>query len=195
MSRIGKKPIPLPSGVKVAIGEQLEVTGPKGKLMVPIPAGITVEQAGGKLEIKRASDQHAALHRLTRALAANAVQGVSTGFVRELDIVGIGYRADVKGQVATFTLGYSHPIEVLLPPGIDLKIDKQTHLTLSGYDRQMIGQVAANIDALRKPAPYKNKGIRYTGEALRKKELKARTSMGFPLDRLDGLAMAAHTQL
>ena len=169
MSRIGKKPIPLPSGVKVAIGEQLEVTGPKGKLMVPIPAGITVEQAGGKLEIKRASDQHAALHGLTRALAANAVQGVSAGFVRELDIVGIGYRADVKGQVATFTLGYSHPIEVLLPPGVDLKIDKQTHLTLSGYDRQMLGQVAANIRALRKPDPYKNKGIRYTGEALRKK--------------------------
>ena len=169
MSRIGKKPIPLPSGVKIAIGEQLEVTGPKGKLMVPIPAGITIEQAGGKLEIKRASDQHAALHGLTRALAANAVQGVSTGFVRELDIVGIGYRADVKGQVATFTLGYSHPIEVLLPPGVDLKIDKQTHLTLSGYDRQMLGQVAANIRGLRKPDPYKNKGIRYTGEALRKK--------------------------
>ena len=169
MSRIGKKPIPLPSGVKVAIGEQLEVSGPKGKLMVPIPAGITVEQAGGKLEIKRASDDHAALHGLTRALAANAVQGVSTGFVRELDIVGIGYRSDVKGQVATFTLGYSHPIEVLLPPGIDLKIDKQTHLVLSGYDRQLLGQVAANIRALRKPDPYKNKGVRYTGEALRKK--------------------------
>jgi len=169
MSRIGKKPIPLPSGVKVAIGEQLEVTGPKGKLMVPIPAGITVEQAGGKLEVKRASDDHAALHGLTRALAANAVQGVSTGFVRELDIVGIGFRADVKGQVATFTLGYSHPIEVLLPPGIDLKIDKQTHLVLSGYDRQLLGQVAANIRGLRKPDPYKNKGIRYTGESLRKK--------------------------
>jgi large subunit ribosomal protein L6 len=169
MSRIGRKPIPLPSGVKVAIGEQLEVTGPKGKLTVPIPAGITIEQAAGKLEIKRASDEHAALHGLTRALAANAVQGVSTGFVRELDIVGIGYRADVKGQIATFTLGYSHPIEVLLPPGIDLKIDKQTHLVLSGYDRQLLGQVAANIRALRKPDPYKNKGIRYTGEALRKK--------------------------
>lgn len=169
MSRIGRKPIPLPSGVKVAIGEQLEVTGPKGKLTVPIPAGITIEQAAGKLEIKRASDEHAALHGLTRALAANAVQGVSAGFVRELDIVGIGYRADVKGQIATFTLGYSHPIEVLLPPGIDLKIDKQTHLVLSGYDRQLLGQVAANIRALRKPDPYKNKGIRYTGEALRKK--------------------------
>jgi large subunit ribosomal protein L6 len=169
MSRIGKKPIPLPSGVKVAIGEQLEVTGPKGKLTVPIPAGITIEQGQGKLEIKRASDDHAALHGLTRALAANAVQGVSGGFTRELDIVGIGYRADVKGKIATFTLGYSHPIEFLLPDGVDMKIDKQTHLVLSGFDRQLLGQVAANIRALRKPDPYKNKGIRYTGEVLRKK--------------------------
>jgi large subunit ribosomal protein L6 len=169
MSRIGKKPIPLPSGVKVQIGEHLEVTGPKGKLTVPIPDGITVEQADGKLEVKRASDDHAALHGLTRALAANAVRGVSAGFTRELDIVGIGYRADVKGNIATFTLGYSHPIEVLLPPGIEMKIDKQTHLVLTGYDRQMLGQVAANIRALRKPDPYKNKGVRYTGEVLRKK--------------------------
>ena len=169
MSRIGKKPIPLPSGVKIAIGEQLEVTGPKGKLTVPIPPGISVEHANGGLEVKRSGDEHAALHGLTRALAANAVLGVSTGFTQELDIVGIGYRADVKGKVATFTLGYSHPIEVLLPDSVDLKIDKQTHLVLSGHDRQMLGQVAANIRALRKPDPYKNKGIRYTGEALRKK--------------------------
>ncbi len=169
MSRIGKKPIPLPGGVKVQIGEQLEVTGPKGKLTVPMPAGITAEQTDGRLELKRDSDEHAALHGLTRALAANAVQGVSGGFTRELDIVGIGYRADVKGKVATFTLGYSHPIEFLLPDGIDMKIDKQTHLVLSGYDRQLLGQVAANIRALRKPDPYKNKGIRYTGELLRKK--------------------------
>jgi large subunit ribosomal protein L6 len=169
MSRIGKKPIPLPSGVKINVGEQLEVTGPKGKLLVPIPAGITFEQSPGKLEVKRDADEHAALHGLTRALAANAVQGVSGGFTRELDIVGIGYRADVKGNLATFTLGYSHPIEVLLPPGVELKIDKQTHLVLSGYDRQLLGQVAANIRALRKPDPYKNKGVRYTGEALRKK--------------------------
>src|SRR5437868_11642418 len=130
MSRIGKKPITLPSGVKISVGDQLEVTGPKGKLMVPIPAGITFEQSPGKLELKRASDDHAALHGLTRALAANAVQGVSTGFTRELDIVGIGYRADVKGKVATFSLGYSHPIEFMLPDGVDLKIDKQTHLVL-----------------------------------------------------------------
>ncbi len=169
MSRIGKKPIPLPSGVKVQIGETLEVTGPKGKLTVPIPQGVTIEQADGRLEVKRASDSYAALHGLTRALAANAVHGVSAGFVRELDIVGIGYRADVKGRIATFTLGYSHPIEVLLPEGVDMKIDKQTHLVLSGHDRQLLGQVAADIRSLRKPDPYKNKGIRYTGEALRKK--------------------------
>jgi large subunit ribosomal protein L6 len=169
MSRIGKKPIPLPSGVKIEIGEQLQVTGPKGTLTVPIPHGISFEQSAGVLNVKRDSDNHAALHGLTRALAANAVQGVSTGFTRELDIVGIGYRADVKGKIATFTLGYSHPIEVMLPDGVDMKIDKQTHLVLTGYDRQMLGQVAANMRALRKPDPYKNKGVRYTGEALRKK--------------------------
>src|SRR5512142_1767158 len=173
MSRIGKKPIPLPSGVKVQIGEQLQVTGPKGTLTVPIPPGITIEQADGRLDIKRALDDYAAVHGLTRALAANAVQGVSTGFTRELDIVGIGYRADVKGRIATFTLGYSHPIEVLLPDGIDLKIDKQTHLVLSGFDKQVLGQVAANIRALRPPDPYKQKGVRYTGEMLRKKAGKA----------------------
>ena len=169
MSRVGKKPIPLPSGVKVEIGDHLKVTGPKGTLHVPIPAGIRIEQKNGVLELLRESDDHAALHGLTRALASNAIVGVSAGFTRELDIVGIGYRADVKGRVAIFTLGYSHVIEVMLPEGIDLKIDKQTHLVLSGHDRQLLGQVAANIRALRKPDPYKNKGIRYTGEVLRKK--------------------------
>jgi len=169
MSRVGKKPIPLPKGVKISVGDQLQVEGPKGKLTVPIPQGISIEQADGTLHIKRESDQQAALHGLTRALAANAVQGVSSGFVRELDIVGIGYRADIKGRIAIFTLGYSHPIELMLPDGVDLKIDKQTHLILSSFDRQLLGQVAANIRSLRKPDPYKNKGIRYTGEALRKK--------------------------
>jgi large subunit ribosomal protein L6 len=169
MSRVGKKPIPLPKGVKISVGDHLQVEGPKGKLTVPIPQGISIEQADGTMHIKRDSDEHAALHGLTRALAANAVQGVSTGFVRELDIVGIGYRADIKGRIAIFTLGYSHPIELLLPDGVDLKIDKQTHLVLSGYDRQLLGQVASNIRALRKPDPYKNKGVRYTGEVLRKK--------------------------
>jgi len=169
MSRVGKKPVVLPKGVKVTIGEQLLVEGPKGKLTVPIPGGIEIRQADGHLEIARDSDQRAALHGLTRALTQAAVQGVSTGFTRELDITGVGYRADVKGKIATFTLGYSHPIEVLLPDGVDMKIDKQTHLVLSGHDKQQIGQVAANIRALRPPDPYKNKGIRYTGEALRKK--------------------------
>jgi large subunit ribosomal protein L6 len=169
MSRVGKKPIPVPAGVKIQIGEQLRVEGPKGKLTVPIPAGITLEQNNGALQVNRASDKQAALHGLTRALAANAVQGVSTGFKKELDIVGIGYRAETKGRIATFWLGYSHPIEVMLPDGIDLAIDKQTHLVLSGFDRQLLGQVAANIRALRPPDPYKNKGIRYTGEALKKK--------------------------
>src|SRR5689334_19048164 len=169
MSRIGNKPIQVPGVFKIQVGDQLQVTIPKGTLMVPIPEGITFEQNNDVLNVKRDSDEHAALHGLTRALAANAVQGVSTGFTRELDIVGIGYRADVKGKVATFTLGYSHPIEFLLPDGVDLRIDKQTHLVLSGHDRQLLGQVAANMRALRKPDPYKNKGVRYTGESLRKK--------------------------
>jgi large subunit ribosomal protein L6 len=178
MSRVGKKLIPMPSGVKVEIGETLKVQGPKGKLEVPIPAGIRVLQNDGKLELQRDSDEHAALHGLTRALAANAITGVSTGFTRELDIVGIGYRADVKGKLATFTLGYSHPIEVLLPEGVDLKIDKQTHLILSSHDRQLLGQVAANIRGLRKPDPYKNKGVRYTGEVLKKKVGKSGATGG-----------------
>ena len=178
MSRVGKKPIPVPSSVKVEIGEQLKVQGPKGKLEVPIPSGIRVQQNAGTLDILRDSDEYAALHGLTRALAANAVQGVSSGFVRELDIVGIGYRADVKGKIATFTLGYSHPIEVLLPEGVDLKIDKQTHLVLTGYDKQMLGQVAANIRSLRKPDPYKNKGVRYMGEVLKKKVGKSGATGG-----------------
>lgn len=169
MSRIGNKPIPLPQGVKVSIGDRLEVQGPKGKLAVPIPQGIRIEQKNNHLELARDNDQLAALHGLTRALAANAVHGVSTGFTRELDIVGTGYRADVKGNIATFTLGYSHPIEFVLPKGVDLKIDKQTHLILSGYDRQVVGEVASKIRALRPPDPYKNKGVRYTGEVLRKK--------------------------
>ncbi len=128
MSRVGNKPIPLPKGVKIEVGEQLRVEGPKGKLTVPIPPGIKIQEANGNVQLARESDEQAALHGLTRALAANAINGVATGFTKELDIVGIGYRGDVKGRVATFTLGYSHPIEVLLPDGVDLKIDKQTHL-------------------------------------------------------------------
>ncbi len=151
----------------MAIGWKYE--GPKGKLTVPIPEGVRIEQKDGTLELVRDNDKLAALHGLTRALAANAVTGVSTGFTRELDIVGTGYRADVKGKVATFSLGYSHPIEYILPQSVDMKIDKQTHVVLSGHDRQELGHVAAQIRALRPPDPYKNKGVRYTGEVLRKK--------------------------
>jgi large subunit ribosomal protein L6 len=169
MSRVGKKPIPVPKGVKITIGSELLVEGPKGRLTVPVPPGVHIKQNDGTLDLTRDGEQYAALHGLTRALAANAVQGVSAGFTRELDIVGVGYRADVKGNVVTFTLGYSHPIEVYLPKGVEAKVDKQTHLVLTGYDRQSLGQVAANMRALRPPDPYKNKGVRYTGEALRKK--------------------------
>lgn len=173
MSRIGKKPIPLPKGVTVNIGQAIDVKGPKGTQVVPIPNGVEVRNNNGTLEISRKGDEFAALHGLTRALAYNAITGVSTGFTRELDIVGIGYRADVKGRIVVFTLGYSHAVEFMLPEGVDCKIDKQTHLTLSSYDKQLLGQTAANMRSLRPPDPYKNKGVRYTGEALRKKVGKA----------------------
>ena len=170
MSRVGKKPIPLPKGVKLQIGKDtLLVEGPKGKLTVPVPPGVRLEQKDATLEVVRDNDSYAALHGLTRALTSNAIVGVSTGFTRQLDIVGIGYKCDLKGRIAVFILGYSHPIEFILPEGIDLKIDKQTHLVLSGFDKQLLGQVAANMRSLRPPDPYKNKGVRYTGEKLRKK--------------------------
>jgi large subunit ribosomal protein L6 len=173
MSRVGKKPIPLPQGVKINIGESLQVEGPKGKQTVPIPRGVTLRQENGTLHIARDSEDRAAAHGLTRALASNAVTGVSKGFTRELAIFGIGYRCEVKGRIASFTLGYSHPIEFYLPYGIDLKVEKPaanlTPLILTGSDKQQLGQVAANIRALRPPDPYKNKGIRYVGEQLRKK--------------------------
>jgi large subunit ribosomal protein L6 len=121
------------------------------------------------LELVRDNDKLAALHGLTRALASNAVVGVSTGFTRELDIVGTGYRADVKGNIATFNLGYSHSIELMVPKGVEVKIDKLTHVIVTGYDRQEVGHIAAQIRSMRPPDPYKNKGVRYTGEVLRKK--------------------------
>ncbi|MGO9240966.1 MAG: 50S ribosomal protein L6 [Bryobacteraceae bacterium] len=169
MSRVGKKPIPLPAGVKITVGEQLLVEGPKGKLTVPIPQGVRVEKVDSTVQIKRENDSYRALHGLTRALAANAVTGVSTGFTRELDIVGIGYRAEVKGSVVSFTLGYSHPIDFALPKGVECKVEKLTHLVVSGNDKQQLGQIVADIRALRPPEPYKQKGIRYTGEVVRKK--------------------------
>ena len=174
MSRIGKKPIPLPVGVKYTViedGRSVLVEGPKGKVTAILPGGITLAQKDGTLVAERENDKQAAFHGLARALVYNAVTGVTTGWTRELDIVGIGYRAEMKGKnTVVFTLGFSHPIEFPLPTGIDVAIDpKQTHLTISGIDRQKVGQVAADMRSLRKPDPYKNKGVRYTGEKLKKK--------------------------
>ncbi len=172
MSRIGKKPIPLPAGVKYKIeGNTVLVEGPKGKVSALVAGGISLETKNGELLLSRETEKQAALHGLTRALVFNAVQGVTKGWSKELDIVGIGYRAEMKGKgTVVFTLGYSHPIEVPLPSGIDVAVDaKQTHLTVSGVDRQKVGQVAADMRSLRPPDPYKNKGVRYTGEKLKKK--------------------------
>jgi large subunit ribosomal protein L6 len=172
MSRIGKKPIPLPAGVKYTVqGNTVLVEGPKGKLNAMLPAGITLEKQDGTLLAVREKEELAALHGLTRALVSNAVEGVTKGWTKELDIVGIGYRAELKGKgIVVFTLGFSHPIEFPLPTGIDVAIDpKQTRLTISGIDRQKVGQVAADMRSLRKPDPYKNKGVRYAGERLKKK--------------------------
>jgi large subunit ribosomal protein L6 len=174
MSRIGKKPIPLPVGVKIKVqedGKTVLVEGPKGKVSAMLPGGITLVQKDDALIAERQSDKQAAFHGLARALVFNAVTGVTTGWTKDLDIVGIGYRAELKGKgTVVFTLGYSHPIEFPLPTGIEVAIDpKQTHLTISGIDRQKVGQVAADIRSLRKPDPYKNKGVRYTGEKLKKK--------------------------
>jgi len=174
MSRIGKKPIPLPTGVKYTVSENgntVLVEGPKGKVAAMLPGGITLVQKDGNLVAERQNDKQAAFHGLARALVYNAVTGVTTGWTKDIDIVGIGYRAEMKGKnMVVFTLGYSHPIEFPLPTGIEVAIDpKQTHLTISGIDRQKVGQVAADMRSLRKPDPYKNKGVRYTGEKLKKK--------------------------
>ena len=172
MSRVGKKPITIPSGVKVNIqGNNVLVEGPKGKLSTTVPAGIKVEQKDGQIVAIRESDEQAALHGLTRALVANNVEGVTKGWSKDIEIVGIGYRAEMKGKhTVVFTLGYSHPIEFPLPTGISVDIDpKQTHVTVSGIDRQKVGQVAADMRSLRKPDPYKNKGVRYSDEKLKKK--------------------------
>ena len=182
MSRVGKKPLPLPKGVKITAGAELWVEGPKGKQSVPLPAGISMTQKDGVVEFRRDGEDKSALHGLTRALAANAVQGVSTGFTRELQLFGVGYKCDVKGRIVTFNLGYSHAIEFYLPYGIEMRIDKPannlTPLILTGGDKQALGQVAAQMRALRPPDPYKNKGIRYAGEPLRKKAGKTGASAG-----------------
>src|SRR5437016_14295080 len=172
MSRIGKKPIAIPQGVKIVVqGNVVAVQGPKGKLETPLPAGIRVEQQDGHLVAVRENDSQAAVHGLARALVNNAVEGVTKGWSRELEIVGIGYRAEMKGKnTVVFSLGYSHPIEYPLPSGIDVTVDpKQTKLSILGIERQKVGQVAAEMRGLRPPDPYKNKGVRYAGERLKKK--------------------------
>jgi large subunit ribosomal protein L6 len=180
MSRIGKKAITIPKGVTVTISDrELEVKGSKGTLRTPVPQGITFRQDGDQLVAERSSDELAAHHGLARALANNAVVGVTEGFTRQMDVVGVGYKADVQGRKIVFSLGYSHPIEFPLPEGIDVKTERvatkasiqqyQTTLTLTGIDKQKLGQVAAEMHKLRKPDAYKGKGVRYAGVPLKLK--------------------------
>ncbi len=172
MSRIGKKIIPIPKGVKIDVQPgAVDVQGPKGKLRQLLPPGIGFELAGDQLHAKtlREDPELGKFHGLARSLVANAVKGVTEGFRKDLDIVGVGYRAEVKGKQVVFALGYSHPVVFDIPTGIEIAIDKQTHVTVTGIDRQLVGQVAADIHAMRKPDPYKQKGVRYTGEILKKK--------------------------
>ena len=171
MSRIGKKPITIPKGVSVKIAPgAIEVQGPKGTVRQYIPPGVVFAQDDGSLVAKIGEEPGLGkFHGLARSLVANAVIGVTNGFKKELDIVGIGYRAELKGRQVTFALGYSHPIVFDIPTGIEIAVDKQTHITVTGVDRQLVGQVAANIRRMRKPDPYKQKGVRYMGEVLKKK--------------------------
>lgn len=174
MSRVGNLPITVPSAAKVQVdAERITVKGPKGELSAPIPQGVEAKLEDGSLSFSRQSEEYAANHGLARALASNAVVGVTEGFKKNLEIVGIGYRASVQGRVAVFNLGYSHPIEVLMPEGVDITIEQNTKIEVSGADRQKVGQVAAVIRKLRSPDPYKQKGVRYVGEQLRKKEGKS----------------------
>jgi large subunit ribosomal protein L6 len=172
MSRIGKKPIPIPDGVKVHVDDAVvRAEGPKGKLAQPIPPGMKAAVDGTQLVITRGDDSRTAraIHGLTRSLVANMVAGVKNGFERKLEIVGIGYRAQMQGKNIQFALGYSHPVIFPLPDGITAEIDKQVSLTLRGADKALLGQTAAKLRALRKPDPYKGKGIRYADEVIRRK--------------------------
>jgi large subunit ribosomal protein L6 len=177
MSRIGKLPIPVPSGVDVAINDSLvTVKGPKGTLSHTVAAPITVERNDGVLDVKRPDDEREsrALHGLTRTLIANMVQGVTDGYEKRLEIVGVGYRVLSKGPTQLeFQLGYSHPIVFNAPDGITFAVESPTKLGVQGIDKQLVGEVAANIRKLRKPEPYKGKGVRYAGEHVRRKVGKA----------------------
>jgi large subunit ribosomal protein L6 len=172
MSRIGKQPIPIPDGVKVQVDDGVvRAEGPKGKLAQPIPTGITAVVDNKQLVIKRGDDSRTAraIHGLTRALVANMVTGVKDGFERKLEIVGIGYRAQMQGKSIQLALGYSHPVMFPLPEGITVEIEKQVSLTLRGADKALLGETAAKLRSLRKPDPYKGKGIRYANEVVRRK--------------------------
>jgi large subunit ribosomal protein L6 len=173
MSRIGRLPIPVPKGVSLTVSrESVQVKGPKGSIASPIPGGITCEIEGDRAIIKRRSDlkRDRALHGLTRALLANAVKGVSEGFSKELEIQGIGYKALVQGKNLELSLGFSHQVVFPVPEGVSIAVDpKQTRITVSGIDRQRVGQVASEIRGLKPPEPYKGKGIRYAGEQVRRK--------------------------
>jgi large subunit ribosomal protein L6 len=176
MSRVGRKIIEVPKGVKVEVSTtSLQIQGPKGKLQTPVPPGISFVLKDSELACQRSNDerQQRAFHGMARALAQNAIKGVTEGFSKDLDIVGVGYKAAVEGNKVVFALGYSHPVVFPIPEGIKVAVDKQTRLTISGIDRQRVGQVAAEIRNLRKPDPYKQKGIRYVGEILKKKAGKA----------------------
>lgn len=172
MSRIGKKPIAIPKGVTVEVdGTTVDVKGPKGQMRQPLPPGVDASVEDGHVTTRKARDERELdkFHGLARSLVNNAVLGVTAGWKRELDIVGVGYRAEMKGKQVVLALGYSHPIVFDIPAGIDIAIEKQTHITVTGVDRQLVGQVAANLRRLRKPDPYQQKGVRYTGEVLKKK--------------------------
>ena len=172
MSRIGKKPIVIPKGVTIqADATSVDVKGPKGQMKQALPPGVTAAVEDGTIVTKKTSDDKLLdkFHGLARSLVNNAVLGVTEGWKKELDIVGVGYRAEMKGQQIHLALGYSHPVVYDVPKGIDVAIEKQTHITVTGVDRQLVGQVAANLRRLRKPDPYQQKGVRYTGEVLKKK--------------------------
>jgi large subunit ribosomal protein L6 len=177
MSRIGKKPIPLPKGVEVKKdGNAVTVKGPKGSLSTPLVPGIEVSIENNVVTFTRGDEENKsrATHGLMRALVANNVLGVTQGFKKELDIVGVGYRAEVKGKEVVFQLGYSHPVRFPVPKGIDIAVDgKSGHITVTGIDKQQVGQTAAEIRALREPDPYKGKGIKYSDEVIRRKAGKA----------------------
>jgi large subunit ribosomal protein L6 len=177
MSRIGKKPIELPKGVEVKQdGNAVTIKGPKGTLSTSLIPGITVKVENNVVQFARANEEQKsrAFHGLVRALVANNVRGVSEGFKRELDIVGVGYRAEVKGKEVVFQLGYSHPVRFAIPQGIDITVDGKTgHIVVTGIDKQKVGQTAAEIRSLREPDPYKGKGIKYSDEVIRRKAGKA----------------------